>query len=259
IREYPPSGTTKANHLKLAKEAYYNKDLDKWRQSGSKSQKNVANTSTQSQPAPTSDPPSSNAPLSTPNLQNGTSEPDSKEPLRPIGIKRAKQQAASEYASKKKLQLLEKNAAKGQHQSKQMSEANAIQTKTNKIQKRQANAKQALANIKIMDKDLATVTDEWLHEEIEEAEQAEKDAAEKAKEAKAICGQPAATYGQPAATCGQPSTNRVQTSTTRGQPTLDYEHDNDNELSYHLDFSQLNNSEDAQSELNVDSDLIDQV
>ncbi|PLW04900.1 hypothetical protein PCANC_10628 [Puccinia coronata f. sp. avenae] len=130
----------------------------------SKSQKNVANTSTQSQPAPTSNPPSSNAPLSTPNLQNGTSEPNSKEPVRPIGIKRAKQQAASEYASKKKLQLLEKNAAKGQRQSKQMSEANAIQTETNKIQKRRANAKQALANIKIMDKDLATVTDEWLHE-----------------------------------------------------------------------------------------------
>ncbi|PLW21805.1 hypothetical protein PCANC_02946 [Puccinia coronata f. sp. avenae] len=285
IREYPPSGTTETNHLKLAKEAYYNKvsklfifetawdvlkDLDKWRQSRSKSQKNVANTSTQSQPAPTSNPPSSNAPLSTPNFQNGTSEPNSEEPVRPIGIKRAKQQAASEYASKKKLQLLEKNTAKGQRRSKQMSEASAIQTETNKIQKCQADAKQALANIKIMDKDLATVTDEWLHEyflkrkkrivedlrkrEIEEAEQAEKDAAEKAKEAEAIRGQLAATRGQPVATCGQPSTNCVQTSTTRGQPTLDDEHDNDNELSYHLDFSQLNDSEDAQSELNVDPD-----
>jgi hypothetical protein len=87
-----------------------------------------------------------------------------------------------------------------------MSEANAIQTKTNKIKKRQANAKQALADIKIMDKDLAMVTDKWLHEyflkrqkrigedlrkrEIEEAEQAKKDTAEKAKEAEAICGQP---------------------------------------------------------------------
>ena len=78
-----------------------------------------------------------------------------------------------------------------------MSEANAIQTKTNKIQKRQANAKQALANI-----NLATVTNQWLRKyflarkkrivedlrkaEREEAEQAEKEEAEKAKEAKAI-------------------------------------------------------------------------
>ncbi|PLW19094.1 hypothetical protein PCANC_08295 [Puccinia coronata f. sp. avenae] len=108
IRKYPPSGTTKANHLKLAKEAYYNKvrklfifetvwdvlkDLYKWRQAGSKSQ--MENPCSQSQPAPTSNPPSSNAPLSTPNL-NGTSEPNSKEPPRPVGIKRAKQQAASD-------------------------------------------------------------------------------------------------------------------------------------------------------------------
>jgi hypothetical protein len=108
IRKYPPFGTTKANHLKLAKEAYYNKvcklfifetawdvlkDLDKWRQAGSKSQ--MENPCSQSQPAPTSNPPSSNAPLSTPNL-NGTSKPNSKEPPRPVGIKRAKQQAASD-------------------------------------------------------------------------------------------------------------------------------------------------------------------
>jgi hypothetical protein len=143
-----------------------------------------------------------------------------------------------------------------------MSEANAIQTKTNKMQKRQADAKQALANIKIMDKDLATVTKKWLRKyflkrkkrivedlrksEMEEAEQAEKEEAEKAKEAKATCGQLAA------ATCGQPSN-------TRGQPMLDDEHDNENELSYHLDFSQLDDSEEAQSELNVDHNLLNQV
>ena len=83
------------------------KDLDKWRQAGSKSP--MANPSSQSQPAPTS-----NAPFSTPNL-NGSSKPHSKEPPRPVGIKCAKQQAASDYAAQKKLQLLEKNAAKGQH------------------------------------------------------------------------------------------------------------------------------------------------
>ncbi|PLW54136.1 hypothetical protein PCANC_06476 [Puccinia coronata f. sp. avenae] len=143
-----------------------------------------------------------------------------------------------------------------------MSEANAIQTKTKKIQKRQANAEQALANIKIMDKDLATVTDKWLRKyflkrkkrivedlrkaEMEEAEQAEKEEAEKAKEAKVTCGQlAAATRGQPSNTCGQ--------------TTLDDEHDNENELSYHLDFSQLDDSEEAQSELNVDPDLLNQV
>ncbi|PLW19092.1 hypothetical protein PCANC_08296 [Puccinia coronata f. sp. avenae] len=112
-----------------------------------------------------------------------------------------------------------------------MSEANAIQTKTNKMQKRQADAKQVLANIKIMDKDLATVTNKWLRKYF-------------LKRKKRIV--------EDLPTCGQPSN-------TRGQPMLDDEHDNENELSYHLDFSQLDDSEEAQSELNVDHNLLNQV
>ncbi|WAQ89659.1 hypothetical protein PtA15_11A349 [Puccinia triticina] len=82
----------------------------------------------------------------------------------PVGIKQAKQKAADDRLSKKKLKIMEKNAAEGAKQSAQFKKANKLQEKTNKISKLEAELKLEQMNMSIMDKDLSTLMDPYAKE-----------------------------------------------------------------------------------------------
>jgi hypothetical protein len=86
--------------------------------------------------------------------------------VRPMGIKNAKKNAASEDLTKKKIKMLELSAREGVKQGKEMSIANKIQEGTNSIQKRQANNKadknqmeRKRMEIEIMEKDVSNMDD----------------------------------------------------------------------------------------------------
>ncbi|WAR61964.1 hypothetical protein PtB15_14B57 [Puccinia triticina] len=181
IKKNPPSGTTEADILKQAKKVFYDKTHkmftydtawavlryhEKWRDASFPSSTKKSAPST---PAPSTTPaPSSEAHA---NTQTAASENAEDPPLslnemapRPVGIKQAKQKAADNRLSEKKLKIMEKNAAEGAKRSAQFKKANKLQEQTNKISKLEAELKLEQMNMSIMDKDLSTLTDPYAKE-----------------------------------------------------------------------------------------------
>ncbi|WAR59693.1 hypothetical protein PtB15_11B333 [Puccinia triticina] len=176
IKKNPPSGMTKADILKQAKKAFYNKTHkmftydtawavlqyhEKWRDASfpSSTKKSAPSTT----PAPSSE---AHANTQTAASDNAEDPPLSLNEMapQPVGIKQAKQKAADNRLSKKKLKIMEKNAAEGAKQSAQFKKANKLQEQTNKISKLEAELKLEQMNMSIMDKDLSTLMDPYAKE-----------------------------------------------------------------------------------------------
>ncbi|OAV95174.1 hypothetical protein PTTG_08309, partial [Puccinia triticina 1-1 BBBD Race 1] len=147
--------TTKADILKQAKKAFYNKTHkmfnydtawavlqyhEKWRDASfpSSTKKSAPSTT----PAPSSE--------AHANTQTAASDNAEDPPL-----------SLNEMAPQP---IMEKNAAEGAKQSAQFKKANKLQEKTNKISKLEAELKLEQMNMSIMDKDLSTLMDPYAKE-----------------------------------------------------------------------------------------------